>query len=144
MTEQAGKPGAEAKRSKPPSRSRYAASHRAVAVHLDLASYQRLLELRDKSKLSLGEIVRQALGLTEDQLDKARMLGFGEGVEQGYRAGFAGGRQQGFAEARQRYAISHPCSSCGKPITISTDGARKWVAKAMVDAGWHHGQCPRS
>jgi hypothetical protein len=134
----------------PPSRLRYEAAHPTVAVHCALETKARLIALRDATGLSLGELVKQALGLLERDVESARQEGFNKGLvegrragrEEGRTAGVAEGRKAGFAEAVHRYRITYPCSRCGKLIAVDVGSVdAKAARQALIDARWRHGKC---
>jgi hypothetical protein len=130
----------------PPSRLRYEATHPTVAVHCDPETKARLVALQEATGLSLGALVKQALGLLERDVDAARQIGLAEGrrvgVAEGLIAGRAEGRKLGFAEAAARYGVRFPCAVCGGLISIRVGSdAAKFMVKALVDAGWGHAEC---
>jgi hypothetical protein len=55
----------------PPSRRRYAAAHPTVGVHCDWETYDALIALRERSGLSFGQLVRQALGAVAMDIETA-------------------------------------------------------------------------
>jgi hypothetical protein len=136
----------------PPSRLRYQAAHPTVAVHCDAETKARLVALRDATGLSLGQLVKQNLGLLERDVGAARRAGFveghvkgrREGVEEGRIAGVKEGHKAGFAEAVRRYRITYPCKNCGKlmAVTVGSEEASD-ARQALIDAGWAHGECPQ-
>ncbi len=135
-----------ARRHVPLSRLRYEAKHPTVAVHCDLETKARLVALREATGLSLGALVKQALGLLERDVDVARQIGLAEGrslgVEEGHFVGKAEGYNLGFAEADARYRVRYPCALCGSLISILVDSAEaKLMVKALVDARWAHAEC---
>jgi Ribbon-helix-helix protein, copG family len=139
-----------ARRHVPPSRLRYEATHPTVAVHCDVETKARLVALREATGLSLGELVKQALGLLERDVDVARQIGLADGraegrslgVEEGHVVGEAEGYNLGFAEADARYRVCYPCAVCGSLISILVDSAEaKVMVKALVDARWAHAAC---
>lgn len=140
-----------ARRHVPPSRLRYEATHPTVAVHCDLETKARLIALRDETGLSLGELVKRALGLLERDVESARRDGFNKGLvegrragrEEGRTAGLEEGRKAGFAEAVRRYRITYPCGKCGKLMAVTVgSGDANAARQAVIDAGWSHGECP--
>jgi hypothetical protein len=125
-----------AKRHQPPSRTRYAAEHPTIGVHCDRETYQRLVALRERSGLSLGQLVKQELGVAEEDIDTVR--------ERAYAEGFEAGRKAGWTQARSLYRLTYACSVCRGPIAIESDSEQAKIATmALTAQGWHHVQCPR-
>jgi flagellar biosynthesis/type III secretory pathway protein FliH len=139
------------RRNEPPSRLRYEAAHPTVAVHCDAETKARLVALREATDLSLGSLVKQALGVLERDVGAARSAGAAQGREAGRRSGLAEGRlagreegrQAGFAEARRRYRITYPCAKCGKDLDLTAGSEdAKAARQALIDAEWAHDECP--
>ncbi len=129
--------GAKSRHS-PPSRARYAAQHPSIGVHVDKPTYQKLLELRERSGLSLGQLVRQALKVVENDVEMVLLTGRG----QGYLQGFEEGRARGYDQALQRYCLTYPCDVCHKAleIKVGSESARAAV-EALADQRWGHADC---
>jgi hypothetical protein len=135
----------------PPSRLRYEHTHPTIAVHCDVETKARLIALREATGLSLGALVKQALGVLEPDLRAARQSGFAAGLADGRRAGELAGRAAGIEEGRKagytsavrRYRITFPCPKCGKlmPVVVGSDQAADARA-ALVESEWEHTQCP--
>jgi hypothetical protein len=118
----------------PPSRARYAAAHPTIGVHVDRDTYQRMVELRQQSGFSLGQLVRQALGVVEMDITTVMTRARDEGV--------AEGRKVGYAEARARYRLTVDCSFCRKAVELAPGSPpAPSVAEALAVAGWGHKQC---
>ncbi|MHB8488863.1 MAG: ribbon-helix-helix protein, CopG family [Candidatus Dormibacteria bacterium] len=113
---------------RPPARLRYAADHPTVTIHLpDRATYARLDELAERSGLSRGQIVKQALGLVE------------KGVAQD-EAAYLGAYCDGQMDALEAYGLSITCSICGEPIDVEAGSEMAKAAVALlVERGWAHG-----
>jgi hypothetical protein len=105
----------------PPSRRRYAAAHPTNGVHCDRETRDALIALRERSGLSFGQLVRQALGAVEMDIDtfeeEARVAGYGQ--------------------AKARYCLTTPCIICGQPIEIRAGSEMADAAVRAVndDAG---------
>ena len=51
-------------------------------------------------------------------------------------------RNQGWAEAYQKYAVAYPCSICGKLITIDPGSeTHRAILGYLREKGWAHGEC---
>jgi hypothetical protein len=84
----------------------------------------KLLRVRRKAGVSLGEILRQGLGLVETNVNEA--------FERGLREGW--GR------------FETPCVRCGKPIRIDIKihlDAKKVLEEAFRLRNWGHRTCNR-
>jgi hypothetical protein len=151
----------------PPSRLRYEAAHPTVGVHCDVETKARLVALRDATGLSLGALVKQALGVLERDVDTARRIGRRQGLVEGRRAGrdlgrtvgfeegrragrdegltagFEEGREAGFADAVRRYRITYPCNMCGKLLAVEVGSeVANQARQALINARWAHRECP--
>jgi hypothetical protein len=125
-----------AKRHQPPSRARYATQHPTIGVHCDRDTYQRLVALRERSGLSLGQLVKQELGVLEKDIDTVRTRAYAEGLE--------AGRKAGYAHARSLYRPTYPCSICLGPVAIEPGSEEAKIAvAAVVEEGWAHAECLR-
>ena len=120
----------------PPSRARYAAQHPTIGVHCDRETYQRLVALRERSGLSLGQLVKQELSVVEKDIETVRTRAYAEGLEAGRRAGWT--------HARRLYRLTYACSVCQGLIAIEAGSEEAKVATAAVVAGgWAHDECSR-
>ncbi len=133
-------------RHSPPSRARYAAQHPTIGVHVDKPTYQKLLELRERSGLSLGQLVRQALKVVENDVEMVLLTGRGEGYLQGFEEGRARGYKEGWAagntKALQLYRLTYPCNVCHQAIELRVGSTAAQVGvEALADQGWGHADC---
>jgi hypothetical protein len=111
----------------PPSRARYQAEHPTIGVHVDRDTYAKLVELRDRSGRSLGQLVRQALGVVEADVAQDELA---------YVSAYSEGQTDALAE----YSLAAPCSVCEQPIVIQAGSEMAKVAVALlVERGWVHG-----
>jgi hypothetical protein len=112
----------------PPSRVRYAADHPTIGVHPDRETYAKLRELRERSGLSLGRLVQQALGVVEMDVAKVEATVFERG------------RRSGYAAAKVEYSLKVPCHVCGEPMQVRPLSE---VTNAAARAGlrWGHEAC---
>ena len=105
----------------PPAKQRYDESHPIVSVRVDLDLKKKLEELKEKSGKSVGDVLRQAVGV------QARSVG---------RA-----YQSGFADDRKEYQIGYACSVCRGLILLRTEDEKRAAATYMAEHGWHHSTC---
>ena len=117
-----------------PSRRRYAAEHPTIGVHVDRPTHQRLIELRERSGLSLGQLVRRALGEIEEELDGVASRALQQGIDEGRRDGYSQGRAAGYAEARDAFRLTFPCAICRLPVVIPPGSGVARDAAAFLHA----------
>jgi hypothetical protein len=111
-------------------------------VHFDEATYARVLALRDRSGLSLNQLVRQALGSLETHVDEIREHGRRQGEAEGRKAGFEDGVQKMRIAARDAWQLTYPCSGCGKQVAIRVrDPDAQRAIEVLIEEGWGHAKC---
>jgi hypothetical protein len=113
-------------RHQPPSRRRYAATHPTIGVHCDRETYDALISLRERSGLSFSQLVRQALGAVEMDIETVEDVATVVGYE----------------EAAAQYRLRTPCSVCGKPMEILA-GSEMAAEAVRSLRNWGHGPCVR-
>jgi predicted DNA-binding protein len=109
------------KRHQPPSRIKYAQSHPTVSIRVSRELYDSLKELRLKSGKSLGDILREALGKQAPTVKQA--------FDRGYKM------------ASEKFRVIYHCSTCDKPIEVTTPDEKKAIADYMKEHRWSHSQC---
>ena len=72
------------RRSIPPSRRRYEASHPTVSFRVDQDLYARLKELKQMSNLSVADVLKVGLGKCEPLVGEAHHTGFMGGLAESY------------------------------------------------------------
>jgi len=72
------------RRSIPPSRRRYEASHPTVSFRVDLDLYARLKELKEKAILSVADVLKVGLKRCEPLVGEAHHTGFMGGLAESY------------------------------------------------------------
>ena len=113
------------KKGKSPSPGSYKASHPTYSIRIPLETRNKFFA---KAQI-LGMSPSGAFKAFVDDLEvKARP------VEEAY--------QRGFAEAEKLYAITCPCSVCGKLLIITNPKTKEIVAKFLSKKGLRHVQCP--
>ncbi len=131
-----------ARRRQPPSRARYAALHPTIGVHTTREMRERLVALRQQSGLSFAQLIVTALGQIELDVAGAMSRGRQAGHTDGFRSGFAQGRENGQAEAVAKYRLTYPCDVCGEHLTMTVGGPEADVAiQALARGGWGHEVC---
>ena len=126
-----------------PSRVRYAAAHPTIGVHVDEATYDRLMALREQAHLSFAHLILRALGEVELDVNAAfeagRRFGHGEWETKRYSRIFGDGYDAAVAE----FQITVPCTRCDQNMVVDPDSPMAAaVAAAMKEGGWHHVECP--
>jgi hypothetical protein len=110
----------------PPSRRRYAAAHPTIGVHcVDRKEYDELIALRERSGLSFGQLVRQALGAMAMDVATVEEVG----------------RARGWRDAKALYCLTTPCRRCGQLMEIRPGSEMAEEAVRAV-SDWEHTQCP--
>ena len=75
---------------RPDARVRYAEAHPAITIHLpDRETRAKIDELSERSGLSKGQLVKQALGVAEHDFDAEYEAAYSRGYADGSRAGRA-------------------------------------------------------
>ena len=72
------------RRSTPPSRRRYEASHPTVSFRVDLDLYAELKALKQTSNLSVADVLKVGLGKCEPLVGEAHHTGFMGGLAESY------------------------------------------------------------
>ena len=112
---------------KPPSRIKYDQSHPTVSIRVDQELYDKLKELRELSKKSLGDILREAVKKQGPWAKDAYDLG----------------QKAGYDSAKREFAVTCRCSVCGGALTVTSAKAKEAAAQYMREHGWKHGNCVR-
>ncbi len=107
---------------KPPSRIRYEQENPTVSVRVTRELYDQLLEFRQKTGESLGDILREALHIQQELYKQAY--------------------NKGYNDARKKYRVIYRCNKCKKIIPVTSDNAKSAIAKYMAANGWGHTHCP--
>ena len=116
------------KRRVPPSRTRYEQQNPTVSIRVSKEMYDRLKALKEQGDKSLGDILREALGVQEPATRAAR--------SRGYRKG-------GYADAKKLYRVNFRCSVCNGRLFIDDDTSKRAAAEYMQQNGWSHNSCLR-
>jgi hypothetical protein len=125
-----------------PSRERYAKQHPSLTVHFDEDTYARVVALRERSGLTLNQLVRQALGSLETHVDEIREYGRHDGYATGWKAGSKDGADKMRVATRAAWQLTYPCSGCGQPVAIRVgDPDAERAIKVLTDERWGHAKC---
>jgi len=105
----------------PPAKIKYDKTHPVISIRIDQDLKKELMELKEKSDKSVGDILREAIGVQKKSTKQAYNLGF--------------------TKARHTYLVLYKCSVCGKPIIVDTYAQREAAALYMREHGWKHVKC---
>lgn len=120
-----GKTKANLARHKPPSRTRYEASHPVVSFRVKKELYQQLKNLLAESGTSIGDFFRKALAVQRADTNRAYQRGY----------------NKGYVEARNLYRVTYLCDICGETIEITSPNEKRAAAQYMEEHRWGHAAC---
>jgi hypothetical protein len=120
------------KKKKTPSRIKYEQAHPTISFRASKGLYDRLRVAREKERRSNTDIMEIGLGLIEVKIGTEEKI---------WRKACDKGWEDGANAAEALYAISYPCSNCGKEIVVTTDEEKKAIKGYMHEHGWCHGDC---
>ena len=109
----------------PPSRLRYEQENPTISVRVTLDLYTQLKAIKEQGGLSVGDILREAMGVQVNSVQVA----------------FDRGNKQGKMAAEKLYRLDYRCAQCGGTITLTSAGEKKAVAGYMREHGWAHKSC---
>ena len=109
------------KKQPPPSKIKYDKSHPIISIRVSQDLKEQLDEIREMSGKSIGDILREAVGVQGVSIKNA----WKRGVSQG----------------KGLYGVNYKCSVCGGNMLIESANAKKAAAIYMREHGWHHGDC---
>ena len=94
------------RRSTPPSRQRYEASHPTVSFRVDQNLYLELKRLKEQANLSVGDILKVGLERCEPLVGEAHHTGFMRGLAESYAVACDDCRDQVMAIAQADYSAA--------------------------------------
>ena len=109
------------KKHQPPAKAKYDKTHPIVSIRVSQELKKQLDEIKEISGKSVGDILREAVGVQSKSAKSSWKRGYGY--------------------ARTIYGVWYKCSVCGGSMLIETDDEKKAAARLMREAGWHHGSC---
>lgn len=109
------------KKHQPPTKIKYDKTHPIVSVRVDQELKKQLDEIKEMSDKSVGDILREAVGVQSISIKNAwkRGVSYGKGI----------------------YGVWYKCSVCGGKMLIDSADEKKAAGKLMREAGWKHGSC---
>ncbi|MBA7648125.1 hypothetical protein ES703_55907 [subsurface metagenome] len=109
------------KKQPPPAKIKYDKSHPIISIRVSEDLKEQLDEIREMSGKSIGDILREAVGVQSKSVKIARKIGHGL--------------------AKAQYGVRYKCSVCGGDMIIDTADEKKAAAKLMRESGWKHTSC---
>jgi hypothetical protein len=109
------------KKQPPPSKIKYDKSHPTISIRVSQDLKKQLDEIKEMSGKSVGDILREAVGVQSKSVKNAW--------------------NRGHSLAKSKYGVWYKCSVCGGNILIESNDAKKDAGKLMREAGWRHSSC---
>lgn len=105
----------------PPSKKKYDKVHPIISLRVDAALKAKLDEIRAESGKSVGDILREAVGVQAKSVKKAHQLGY--------------------SKARLMYRVIYHCKGCGGTMEIASPEEKEAAARYMRENRWGHTRC---
>ena len=109
------------KKQPPPAKIKYDKSHPIISIRVSEDLKEQLDEINEVSGKSVGDILREAVGVQSKSVKNAWNRGYGS--------------------AKGNYGVRYKCSVCGGDMIIDTADEKKAAAKFMREHGWKHSNC---
>ena len=109
------------KKQPPPAKIKYDKSHPTISIRVSQDLKEQLDEIREMSGKSIGDILREAVGVQSKSVKNAW--------------------NRGHSLAKSKYGVRYKCSVCGGNILLEAANAKEAVARYMREHGWHHNSC---
>ena len=109
------------KKQPPPAKIKYDKSHPIISIRVSQDLKEQLDEIKEMSDKSVGDILREAVGVQGVSIKNA----WKRGVSQG----------------KGLYGVNYKCSVCGGNILLDSHDEKIAAAKYMREHGWKHGDC---
>ena len=109
------------KKQPPPSKIKYDKSHPTISIRVSQDLKKQLDEIKEMSDKSLGDLLREAVGVQGISIKNA----WKRGVSQG----------------KGLYGVNYKCSVCGGNILLESRDAKQAAARYMREHGWKHSNC---
>ena len=109
------------KKQPPPSKMKYDKSHPIISIRVSQDLKEQLDEIREMSGKSVGDILREAVGVQSVSIKDAW--------------------KRGVSHGKGLYGVSYKCSICGGNMLIESANAKKAAAIYMREHRWHHNSC---
>ena len=105
----------------PPAKIKYDKSHPIISIRVSQDFKKQLDEIKEMGGKSVGDILREAVGVQSKSTKTAW--------------------NRGFNLAKTQYGVRYKCSVCGGDIIIYSTDEKKHAAKSMRESGWRHASC---
>lgn len=109
------------KKHQPPAKIRYDSTHPVASVRVDQKLKQQLDVIKRMSGKSVGDILREAVGVQNPSTKNAYALGF--------------------SNATKAYRVQYKCNICGGTALLQSSEEKKAAAQYMREHGWAHANC---
>jgi len=109
------------KKQPPPAKIKYDKSHPIISIRVSQDLKKQLDEIREMSGKSIGDILREAVGVQSKSIKNAW--------------------NRSHSLAKSIYGVRYKCSVCGGDMIIDTADEKKAAAKLMRESGWKHTSC---
>lgn len=109
-------------------------SNPAVTFRISREDRRRLDDLRVKTGKSLGQLLRETLGIAERDEEATYHVAWNEGYDAGH--------VDGVSETEKRYALYVRCCVCNKPFLVEPNSpCHQVVVNELHRLRWGHGEC---
>lgn len=120
---------------RPPSYVRYQKEHPPITVHLTREIRSLLDDIKEKSGMSYGRIIKGIIENDLTHVKRTRALS-----KSSYEKGYI----DGYDLAESEWRIWYYCSVCGKPMYVKPeDKSHNAIIKYMKEHQWGHSKCLR-
>ena len=109
------------KKQPPPAKVKYDKSHPIISIRVSQDLKKQLDEIREMSGKSVGDILREAVGVQSKSIKNAW--------------------NRSHSLAKSKYGVNYKCSVCGGNILLESKDAKQAAAKYMREHGWKHSNC---
>ena len=109
------------KKQPPPAKLKYDKSHPIISLRVSQDLKKQLDEIREMSGKSIGDILREAVGVQSKSIKNAW--------------------NHGRSLAKSIYGVRYKCSICGGDMIIESADEKKAAARYMREHSWHHNSC---
>jgi hypothetical protein len=109
------------KKHQPPAKIKYDKSHPTISIRVDQELKKKLDEIKEVSGKSVGDILREAVGVQAASAKSAY--------------------EKGYTKAKKEWGVTYKCAVCGGTMWIISPEEKKDAAQYMREHGWAHGKC---
>ena len=120
------------KKKKSPSREKYEKENPTVSARLPKEARERLRIALVKLGMSSADALKVLIGDLEVKTKP---------IDEAWQAGYDKGFEDGIEAAERLYAVSCPCSKCGKNKTVTDEDEKQVLRRFMMANRWHHADC---